>query len=95
MTTLQRAATVEELQSKPGVWRAVTYGERRSAVFSCPGCGEVNSLSFGDMHPGWTIAADGWVTPSVDHSWPIRKTDGTVIPSCAFHDYIKLEGWQA
>lgn len=93
MISLKRAETAEELKSKPGMWRAVTNGETRSAIFSCPGCGEVNSLSHGDMRPGWTIAADGSVSPSVDHSWPIRKTDGTMIPSCAFHDNIKLEGW--
>ena len=93
MIVLKRAETVEELKSTPGMWRATTNGEKRSAVISCPGCGDVNSLSHGDMNAGWTIAADGTVRPSVDHSWPIRKTDGTVIPSCTFHDNVKLEGW--
>jgi hypothetical protein len=95
MVILKQAESKEELYSKPGLWRGVTNGETRSAIISCPGCGDVNSLSRSDLKPGWTIAADGAVSPSVDHSWPIRKTDGTVIPSCTFHDYIKLEGWTA
>lgn len=95
MVVLKRAESAEELRSTPGLWRSVTNGQARSAVFSCPGCGEVNSLFHGDMHPGWTIAADGTVHPSVDHSWPVRRTDGTVIPSCTFHDHIRLEGWEA
>ena len=88
MIALKRAETAEELRTKPGLWRAVVVPNgARKAVISCPGCGEVNSLT------NWDIAADGTVSPSVDHSWPIRKTDGTVIPSCTFHDHVKLEGW--
>jgi hypothetical protein len=94
MTNLKRAETREELRSQPGRWWPVSDGKgERSAIISCPGCGEVNSLSLGDLRPGWVIAPDGTVSPSVNHSWPIRKTDGTVIPSCTFHDNIKLEGW--
>ncbi len=90
MIVLKRAETVEELQSKPGLWRPVEVPNgTRKAIISCPGCGELCSLT------NWNFAADGAVSPSVDHSWPIKKTDGTVIPSCTFHDYVKLEGWQS
>lgn len=88
MIVLKRAETADELASKPGLWRSVTDTDgSRKAIISCPGCGETQSLT------RWTFAADGTVSPSVDHSWPIRKTDGTVIPSCTFHDWIKLDGW--
>ena len=93
MITLKRAETREELRSQSGRWWPVSDGKTRSAIISCPGCGELESLSRTDSEPGWTIAADGTVNPSVDHSWPIKKTDGTVIPSCTLHDNITLEGW--
>jgi hypothetical protein len=72
-----------------GLWWPLETPRGKSAIVSCPGCQEHWALD------GWTIAADGSVSPSVDHSRPIQKTDGTVIRDCLFHDYIKLEGWVA
>lgn len=88
MVVLKKAESSDQLRSVRGLWRPITMDGRKSAVMSCPGCDEFYSLD------RWTIAADGSVTPSVDHSWPIRKTDGTIIPSCQFHDMVRLEGWE-
>jgi len=94
MITLKRAETRDELRSVPGRWWPVSSEKGRSAIISCPGCGDVNSLSLGDLQPGWVIAADGTVSPSVDHSQPILRTNGLPpIIDCTFHDNIKLEGW--
>lgn len=91
MITLKKAESSEQLRSTRGMWRpievTVADGVRRSAMMSCPGCDEFYSLD------RWTIEPSGVVTPSVNHGWEIRKTDGTVIPSCTFHDMVKLEGW--
>lgn len=70
-----------------GSWLRIDTPRGKSALVSCPGCDATWALD------GWTIAPDGSVSPSVDHSMPIKKTDGTVIRDCLFHDYIKLEGW--
>lgn len=90
MTFLRKAESREEVSRVPSVWwPAVTDRGSRTAIYSCPGCGERFNLE------RWLINADGTVVPSVDHSWPIRKNDGTEIPSCRFHDNIQLQGWVA
>lgn len=62
-----------------GRWRpGIGPGARRTASISCPGCGQVQTLS------GHDIAADGTVTPSV----VCHYSD-----DCGFHEYITLEGW--
>jgi len=47
-----------ELASK-GTWKGAKWGPRRTAIVSCPGCGQSTSIS---QH---TIDADGKVTPSL------------------------------
>lgn len=89
MFALLRASSVEELNTKRGVWwpRLIPTTGRNSAYFSCPGCGERFDLD------KWLISDDGAVTPSVDHSQPIKKTDGTEIRDCLFHEWIRLNEW--
>lgn len=68
----------EKLEEEKGCYAtAVTDDGRRIAIFSCPECGNIASLS---EH---SIAEDGTVSPSVVHS-----RDG-----CNFHDWIKLLDW--
>lgn len=63
-----------------GTWRGSRInGEKRSANFCCPGCGQRASLSH------HTIAEDGKVSPSV-----VCPTEG-----CTFHEWIQLEGWSS
>lgn len=90
-----RKATMDEvglaLDGKlRGVWWVVALGGgKMTAIVSCPGCDEFWSLE------RWVIRENGEVSPSVDHSQPIIKTDGTVVVDCKFHDFVKLEGWKA
>ncbi len=71
---------------RPGTWAGGRkfrvpgpLGEgQRTALFCCPN-GHIGTLSDHD------IAADGIVSPSV--VCPGREN------GCAFHDWIKLEGW--
>lgn len=90
MIILRKGTSHEHLEQEKALWWPMRDEDKQSALFSCPGCGETFGLST------WTIAADGSVWPSVDHSKPIKKTDGTTVPSyCQFHDMIRLEGWDA
>lgn len=85
---LKKATSREHMEAVRGLWwPRTTDSGKKSADFSCPGCGEWFNLD------KWLISDDGVVTPSIDHSWPIKKTDGTEIPSCKFHDHVALEGW--
>jgi len=60
----------------------------------CPGCGDAQPITGQRLGvETWTIGPDGSVTPSVDHSQMIFRTDGTIFQYCKFHDTIKLEGW--
>lgn len=81
----------DHLELERGLWWPVQDGDKRSVIISCPGCGETHSL----RKEIWTIAADGAVTPSVDHSQPIKRTGGLPdLPShCTFHSHVFLEGW--
>ncbi|HKS16451.1 MAG TPA: hypothetical protein VJU16_04010 [Planctomycetota bacterium] len=88
MKLLSRATDFDQLLAQPGLWFPAE-AEGTAVIISCPGCGDQQHL----RNKIWKVAADGTVSPSVDHSQPIRKTDGTVIRDCLFHDYIKLEGW--
>ncbi len=98
MITIRKAAAEQEVYGNwddegrvtgqvRGSWWPLDTPRGKSAIVSCPGCDSSWALD------GWKIAPDGSVSPSVDHSQPIKKTDGTVIRDCLFHDYIKLEGW--
>lgn len=63
----------------PGSWKGGVDGnENRTALITCPKCGQVISLHFHG------ITDEGNVTPSV--CCPDVK--------CGFHDHIKLEGWK-
>ena len=63
-----------------GTWKGVRKESgERSAILTCPDCGLVASLT------DHGIAPDGVVTPSV-----ICPQDG-----CAFHEWIRLDGWTA
>jgi hypothetical protein len=88
MISLRKASSRRELEETPALWwpRTAESG-KRSAYFSCPGCGEWFDLD------RWLIFEDGTVQPSVDHSWPVKRGDGSVIPSCKFHDRIQLLDW--
>lgn len=73
-------------------WHGKTHEGRPVVYISCPGCGE--SCDLGSL---WTIAPDGTVSPSVDHSQPITKRvdwKWIKIQDCTFHDHIKLDGWK-
>lgn len=87
---LQPANSLGELNTQPGLWypRLTPATGKNSASFSCPGCGDRFDLD------KWLISDDGAVTPSVDHSMPIKRTDGSIIPSCTFHEWIMLAGWK-
>lgn len=63
----------------PGTWNLLRIGAKRSATFNCRACKRVGFLV------DHAIAPDGTVTPSV------------VCPSvgCTFHEFIRLEGWDA
>jgi len=73
MTTLEYDP---ELASK-GNWSGTKLGDRRSAIVTCPACGQEISLSH------FYIFYDGKVTPSL-----VCPHDG-----CDFHDWITLENW--
>lgn len=97
MTSMTKASSVDEMKEieerkeKRGTWWPVKdLDGSRSAIITCPGCGQTHSLC-----GRWKVASDGSVTPSVDHSQPIVKTDGSAIRDCLFHDHVKLEGWIA
>jgi hypothetical protein len=90
MIILRKGTSAEHLEQEKALWWPMTDEGKQNALFSCPGCGETFGLS------RWTIAVDGSVWPSVDHSRPILNADGTSVPSyCQFHDMIRLEGWVA
>ncbi len=63
-------------------WSRIVNVVPPSATFECPKCGQLGSLL------GHTIAADGTVSPSVVHSYPV---DG--VEACGFHDHVRLLGW--
>jgi hypothetical protein len=88
MIHLRKATSHVQLETERALWWPVSQAGIRTAIISCPGCGETHGL--GDR---WRIFPDGVVTPSIDHSWPVKRTDGTIIPSCQFHDNITLDGW--
>lgn len=73
---------------KPGQWSTVFYDRegvrRKSAVLMCPVCKTWGSLRTSDGQ-GHEILSDGTVNPSVVCAQP----------GCTFHEYIKLEGWEA
>lgn len=78
MTRIQPGDRNDFWLSKPGKYRSATAdGGKRTAILSCPDCGQSVSLRNHD------IAADGSVTPSL-----VCPRSG-----CTFHDYVKLEGW--
>lgn len=80
-----RAASSEAME--PGQWFPVWDGPKKSAIFRCPDCKRLGTLTASaDVDGiGWTILSNGTVTPSVDHA-----------PSgCKFHENIRLEGWEA
>lgn len=89
MIVLKRGPSHEALEASRALWWPVEADGARPAIFSCPGCGKVLSLT-----RRWKIDADGTVTPSVDHTKPFQRT-GTDLPPvptcCAFHRVIKLE----
>jgi hypothetical protein len=63
---------------KPGVFQdQVSVPAKRTALFACPVCGNVFSLS------GHNIATDGIVSPSVVCPYP----------PCTFHEFIQILGW--
>gem|GEM_PF-5928197 len=62
-----------------GVWRGTKRRDgRRSALVSCPECGQTCSLS---QHK---IEKNGEVRPSV-----VCPVEG-----CTFHAWVRLEGWK-
>ena len=73
MVTLIKKAPPDhrKVDGPRGFWWPLNTSEpgKYVIVCSCPGCGETWGLH------GWTIYPNGDVTPSVDHSMPIRKTD--------------------
>ncbi len=58
----------------PPVWWRADDG---SILITCGGCGIVTGL------PGWDIAADGTVTPSIWHNEP----------QCGWHIWARLLDW--
>lgn len=65
-------------QEPPLTWRPYRRQDgTRGALFTCPE-GHTASLE------GWTIAADGAVSPSVD----------CTPNGCSFHDYVRLVDWE-
>jgi len=62
----------------PGTWKGLKTNIGRSASFTCPTCGKLAVLI------DHSIDVDGTVAPSV-----VCPTDG-----CAFHDYVRLDGWR-
>ncbi len=71
-------ATSTTTASTPGTWRGGRTPEGRTALFCCPMCGKIASLSNHD------IGVDGEVSPSV--VCPSK--------TCVFHAFIRLEGWK-
>lgn len=64
-----------------GVWRGCSVPDnpsRRTAIVSCPGCGQSASLS------DHTIGANGDVEPSL-----VCPAKG-----CSFHEHVTLVGWR-
>lgn len=59
--------------------KGVWYVYGETIVMSCPECGAIGVLT------DHKADSDGKVTPSV-----VCSRDG-----CGFHDYVKLEGWDA
>lgn len=90
MFHLRKGTSSEHLERQPGLWFPVLDGNKKSAIISCPGCGDVQSLT-----TKWTITASGLVSPSVDHSEVIGHIPPVpALPGyCQFHDNIVLEGW--
>ena len=58
----------------PPVWWQAEGGE---ILIACGGCGLFHALK------GWTVAADGTVSPSVWHNEP----------ACGWHVFIRLLDW--
>ena len=93
MTLIAPALSKEQIFSTKALWMKNAYAsvlpEKQNLVcVSCPGCGDVCELD------KWTVATDGTVTPSVDHSAPIKRISLPDLITCTFHDNIKLEKWQ-
>ena len=65
------------LTNAKGIWRQCGTDSGKTASLSCPGCGEVASLS------NHKIDDQGIVTPSL-----VCPFDG-----CSFHEWVQLEGW--
>jgi len=61
----------------PGTWKSVDLGERISASFTCPLCGQLGTLE------DYEIKTDGIVEPSMICPSGV----------CSFHDHIQLVGW--
>jgi len=88
MITLRKGTSHEHLFQEWGLWWPMMDLDKRKAVFSCPGCGQVLSLC------EWDIDPDGTVKPSVDHTRPDPQNGELRFPPyCRFHDCIRLEGW--
>lgn len=69
----------EPTLSEPGCWKGgIRPEKKRTALVSCPKCGEIVSIG------NHKIAADGTVKPSL-----VCPFNG-----CDFHDFIVLEGWK-
>jgi len=82
---LTKALSSESIRKSE--WWPVWDGPKKSAVFCCPVCGNLGSLTASaDVEGiGWTILPNGDVTPSVDHA----------PAGCSFHRNIRLDGWTA
>lgn len=61
----------------PGTWKRGKIGPRRLALFACPKCGLICSLS------DHTIESTGRVNPSV-----VCPREG-----CSFHEWVALANW--
>ena len=77
-TTYPAGLWKDRWNGKPGTWRGGKTPKKRTALFCCPLCGEIASLSKHD------IDERGVVSPSV--VCPVK--------GCAFHEFIHLEGWK-
>lgn len=71
----------------PGQWWPATRTDGpTTATLICPDCKKPMSLQ------GHTIAADGTVGPSVVCP---RASGNVECPECGFHEFVRLEGWNA
>lgn len=77
MLRLLRNLNPDLLDIPKGRWQRGSTGNEKTALISCPTCGNVSSLS---QH---TIDDLGRVTPS------LMCPHGT----CDFHDFVHLVGW--